>query len=90
MEFAVRPTTRVFKNYQHQDKIAELNRKIPVKTRQGQLDRVTFSEEARKKLNSSNSVNNTLPAEAPPPPPPKVEPVPESAASGFIPMFPRK
>ena len=67
MEFAVRPTTRVFKNYHHQDKIAELNRKIPVKTRQGQLDRVTFSEEARKKLNSSNSVNNTLPAEAPPP-----------------------
>ena len=67
MEFAVRPTTQVFKNYQHQDKIAELNRKIPVKTRQGQLDRVTLSEEARKKLNSSNSVNNTLPAEAPPP-----------------------
>ena len=67
MEFAVRPTTRVFKNYQHQDKIAKLNRKIPVKTRQGQLDSVTLSEEARKKLNSSNSVNNTLPAEAPPP-----------------------
>ena len=90
MEFAVLPTTQVFKNYQHQDKIAELNRKIPVKTRQGQLDKVTLSEEARKKLTSSNSVNNTLPVETPPPPSPKVEPVPESAASGFTPIFPRK
>ncbi|MBT5764586.1 MAG: hypothetical protein HOI59_12040 [Nitrospina sp.] len=46
------PANRVFKTYQGQARIAELNNKNPVKRVQGQRDRVSISEEARAALTS--------------------------------------
>ena len=46
------PASRVFKTYQGQARIAELNNKNPVKRVQGQRDRVSISGEARAALTS--------------------------------------
>lgn len=46
------PASRVFKTYQGQARIAELNNKNPVKRVQGQRDRVSISAEARTALTS--------------------------------------
>lgn len=46
------PISRIFKTYQGQARIAELNSKNPVKRVQSQRDRVSISEEARAALTS--------------------------------------
>jgi len=48
MSLAIIPVGQIFGKYEQQTRIAELNRKIPVKTIQNQADRVTISPEARK------------------------------------------
>ena len=48
MSLAIIPVGQIFGKYEQQARIAELNRKTPVKTIQNQADRVTISSEARK------------------------------------------
>jgi hypothetical protein len=50
MEISIITVNRVFKTYQGQARIAELNSKNPVKRVQGQRDRVSISTEARAAL----------------------------------------
>jgi hypothetical protein len=50
MDFSIVPVSKVFKIYQSQTKIAELNKKSPVKRVQGQKDQVTISSTARQAL----------------------------------------
>lgn len=50
MEISIVTVNRVFKTYQGQARIAELNSKNPVKRVQGQRDRVSISSEARAAL----------------------------------------
>ena len=50
MGISIVPINRVFKIYQGQARIAELNSKNPVKRVQGQRDRVSISKEARAAL----------------------------------------
>ena len=52
MDISIVPVSRVFKTYQGQARIAELNSKNPVKRVQGQRDRVSISKEARTALTS--------------------------------------
>jgi len=52
MEISIVTVNRVFKTYQGQARIAELNSKNPVKRVQGQRDRVSISKEARAALNA--------------------------------------
>ena len=52
MDIAIVSTSRIFKTYQGQARIAELNSKNPVKRVQGQRDRVSISKEARAALTS--------------------------------------
>ena len=47
MEFSIVTVSRVFKTYQGQARIAELNSKNPVRRTQGQRDRVSISSEAK-------------------------------------------
>jgi hypothetical protein len=47
MDFSIIPTSKVFKTYQGQARIADLNKKNPVKRVQGQKDQVTISSAAR-------------------------------------------
>ena len=48
MPLAIVPANQIFGRYEQQVRIAELNKKVPVKTIQSQVDRVTISPEARK------------------------------------------
>ena len=48
MPLAIVPASQIFGRYEQQVRIAELNKKVPVKTIQSQVDRVTISPEARK------------------------------------------
>ena len=48
MPLAIVPIGQIFGKYEHQARIAELNRKTPIKTIQNQADRVSISSEARK------------------------------------------
>ncbi len=50
MEIAIVTINRVFKSYQGQARIAELNNMNPVKRIQGQRDRVSISDGARAAL----------------------------------------
>jgi len=52
MDIAISAVNRVFKTYQGQARIAELNSKNPVKRVQGQRDRVSISDAAKKALNA--------------------------------------
>ena len=52
MNITIVPVSRLFKTYQGQARIAELNSKNPVKRVQGQRDRVSISKEARAALTS--------------------------------------
>ena len=52
MDISIGPISRVFKIYQGQARIAELNNKNPVKRVQSQRDRVSISKEARAALTS--------------------------------------
>jgi hypothetical protein len=55
MDIAITTVNRVFKTYQGQARIAELNSKNPVKRIQGQRDRVSISIEARAALAAQGS-----------------------------------
>ena len=50
MDFSIVPVSKVFKTYEGQARIADLNKKIPVKRVQGQKDQVTISSAARQAL----------------------------------------
>ncbi|HIJ49708.1 MAG TPA: hypothetical protein HPP54_01400 [Nitrospinae bacterium] len=50
MEFSIVPVSRVFKTYQGQARIADLNKKSSVKRAQGQKDQVIISSSARQAL----------------------------------------
>ncbi len=50
MEISVARLTKVFRTYQGQARMAELNKKNNVRTIQGQVDSVRISDEGRKKL----------------------------------------
>jgi len=50
MDFSIVPASKVFKTYQGQERIAELNKKSQVKRVQGQKDQVTISSAARQAL----------------------------------------
>ena len=49
MTLSIIPVNQIFGKYDHQTRLAELNRKSSVKTIQSQVDRVTISSEALKK-----------------------------------------
>ena len=49
MLLSIIPVNQIFGKYDHQTRLAELNRKSSVKTIQNQVDRVTISPEALKK-----------------------------------------
>jgi len=49
MSLSIIPVSQVFGKYNHQTRMADLNRKNPIKTVQNQVDRVTISPEALKK-----------------------------------------
>ena len=49
MTLSIIPVNQIFGKYDQQTRMAELNRKNPVKTIQNQVDRVTISPEALKK-----------------------------------------
>jgi hypothetical protein len=59
MEISIVTVSRVFKTYQGQVRIAELNSKNPVKRDQGQRDHVSISSEAKAALNK-HAVGNLL------------------------------
>ena len=48
MSLAIVPIGQIFGKYEHQARLAELNKKTPAKIMQSQVDRVTISPEARK------------------------------------------
>ena len=50
MDFSIVPVSQVFKTYQGQERIAELNKKSQVKRIQGQVDQVSISNAARQAL----------------------------------------
>ena len=50
MDFSIVPASKVFKTYQGQARIADLNKKSQVKRVQGQKDQVTISSAARQAL----------------------------------------
>ena len=50
MDFSIVPVNKVFKTYQGQARIADLNKKSSVKRAQGQKDQVTISSAARQAL----------------------------------------
>ena len=52
MTLSVNDIGRVSGAYQSQTRIAQLNRQNPVRTVQGQVDRVTISEKARQIIES--------------------------------------
>ncbi|MEK9630072.1 MAG: hypothetical protein VW455_13765 [Nitrospinota bacterium] len=66
MDFSIVPVTRVFKTYQGQARIAELNKKSSVKRVQGQVDRVNISNAARQALqkNPNGDTPQVAPKEA--------------------------
>ena len=68
MDFSIVPASKVFKTYQGQTRIAELNKKSQVKRIQGQVDQVSISKDARKALWEALLA---LPIEDPIPAPPQ-------------------
>jgi hypothetical protein len=56
MSLSILPVNQVFGKYEQQARLADLNKKIPVKTTQMQVDRVTISPEALK----MRAINATL------------------------------
>jgi hypothetical protein len=61
MEISIVTVNRVFKTYQGQARIAELNSKNPVKRVQGQRDRVSISSEARAALSAQANRESAKP-----------------------------
>jgi hypothetical protein len=59
MDFSLVPVSRIFKTYQGQTRIADLNKKSSVKRAQGQNDQVTISSAGRQAL-EENSKEDAL------------------------------
>ena len=59
MEISIATVSRIFKTYQGQVRIAELNSKNPVKRDQGQRDHVSISSEAKAAL-TKNAMRHLL------------------------------
>ncbi len=57
MDFSIARIHKVFKVYQGQMRLAELTKKRFVNSIQGQVDRVTISEEARRKMDAGRARN---------------------------------
>lgn len=55
MDMSVARIAEVFKTYQRQDRMAELNKRSSIKSVQGQVDVVRISEEAQQKINALQS-----------------------------------
>lgn len=88
MDFSVGPVKRAFNSYKSQERFAELVKKNPVKTRQGQQERVTLSEEARtllklSQLNEQSARTTSLSAAQAESPVPEPEEVEESTPRGL-------
>jgi hypothetical protein len=62
MDFSIVPVSKVFKTYQGQARIADLNKKSPVKRVQGQRDQVTISSAARQALQKNPKGDAPAPA----------------------------
>ena len=62
MDFSIVPVSKVFKTYQGQARIADLNKKSPVKRVQGQRDQVTISSAARQALQKNPKGDAPIPA----------------------------
>ena len=54
MDFSLVPVNRIFKTYQGQTRIADLNKKSSVKRAQVQNDQVTISSAARQALDENS------------------------------------
>ena len=50
MDFSIVPVSKIFKTYQGQARIADLNKKSSIKRLQGQKDEVSISSAARQAL----------------------------------------
>ena len=65
MTLSITPLPRVFKSYQTQERYGELNKKVKVKTVQGQVDTVKISAKARELLEKGpvdpNHIDGPLP-----------------------------
>ncbi len=65
MTLSITPLPRVFKSYQTQERYGELNKKVKVKTVQGQVDTVKISARARELLEKGpvdpNNTDGALP-----------------------------
>ena len=59
MDFSLVPVNRIFKTYQGQTRIADLNKKSSVKRAQGQNDQVAISSAGRQAL-EENSKEDAL------------------------------
>ncbi|QPJ64418.1 MAG: hypothetical protein G3M78_02995 [Candidatus Nitrohelix vancouverensis] len=87
MTLSITPLPRVFKSYQIQERYGELNKKVKVKTVQGQVDTVKISAKARELLEKGPVAPN--PVNGPLPMPPQNAPATETAEKkdeGFKPF----
>jgi len=84
MDFSIVPVSKVFKTYQGQARIADLNKKSPVKRVQGQVDQVSISSAARQALQKNPNGDTPIVAakEAPAQEASKPEPTP---TANFVP-----
>lgn len=62
MDFSIVPVSRIFKTYQGQARIADLNSKSPVRRVQGQKGQVTISSAARQTLQKNSKGDAPVPA----------------------------
>ena len=84
MDFSIVPVSKVFKSYQGQARIADLNKKSSIKRIQAQRDLVSISSAARQAL-KKKFIGDALQAVGKEEMPPnKVKPAPE-ASGDFIP-----
>lgn len=61
MDFSIVPVSRVFKTYQRQARIADLNKESSVKRAQGQKDQVVISSLARQALQQNPRGDTPVP-----------------------------
>ncbi len=61
MDFSIVPVSKIFKTYQGQARIADLNKKSPVIRVQGQRDQVTISSAARQALQKNPKGDTPFP-----------------------------
>lgn len=88
MDVSIASTAKISRFYQNQERIADLNKKAAGrKTFQGQVDRVSISEEARAALQLSQFHHQGAATENPSRQQPPSEPAPNTQEnSGFTPL----